>query len=131
MCWGGPNLCLSGNKYSSCWYRIRNSILTFCRCCLIVSIRCCIFLGRPRKRGIDFLNRNRNIKALFIFGIIPLNKEDVISFLKIMSEFLKNNADIILNISILLSCIILYINIPKVISIVLTDKENKEEIEKR
>ena len=44
-----------------------------------------------------------------------------------MSEFLRNNADTILNISILLSCILLYVNIPKVISLILKDKSDNEE----
>ena len=83
------------------------------------------FWGGPRKRRIDFLNN----KTLSIFILFPLNKEEIISFLKILSEFLRNNADIILNCSILLSCILLYINIPKVISIILTEKPDKEERE--
>jgi len=58
---------------------------------------------------------------------MPLNKEEIISFIKIMSEFLRNNADTILNISILLSCILLYVNIPKVISLILKDKSDNEE----
>ena len=58
---------------------------------------------------------------------MPLNKEEIIWFLKIMSEFLRNNADTILNLSILLSCVLVYINIPKVISLILGDKPNKEE----
>jgi len=92
---------------------------------LIVSFWRSIFLGGPRKRRIDFLNN----KTLSIFILFPLNKEEIISFLKILSEYLKNNADIILNCSILLSCILLYINIPKVISIILTEKPDKEERE--
>ena len=69
----------------------------------------------------------KNRLSLSLCSIITLNKEDIITYLKITSEFLKNNADTILNLSILLSCLLLYINIPKVISILLNNKLNKEE----
>jgi hypothetical protein len=59
--------------------------------------------------------------------MVSLNKEDIIILFKIMSEFLKNNADTILNLSIILSCILLYINIPKLISTILINKLKKEE----
>jgi len=39
---------------------------------------------------------------------------------------MNKNIDIILNISILVSCIVLYINIPKIIRIILEEKEDKE-----
>jgi hypothetical protein len=81
-------------------------------------------LGGPRKRRVD----NTKVKILSLCGIIPLNKEEIIIFLKIISEFLKNNADTILNMSILLSCLLLYINIPKVISLLCNNKQDKEEI---
>jgi hypothetical protein len=69
----------------------------------------------------------KNALSLSICGINTLNKEDIIIYLKLLSEFLKNNADTILNLSILLSCILLYINIPKVITLILNNKWNKEE----
>jgi hypothetical protein len=84
-------------------------------------------LGWSRKRWIDFLDR----KTLSICGILPLNKEDIIFFLKILSEFLRNNADLILNLSLILSCILLYINIPKVISMLLVENIDKEEKKER
>jgi len=37
-----------------------------------------------------------------------------------------NNIDTILNVSLLISCVILYINIPKVITILMEKKENKK-----
>jgi hypothetical protein len=40
---------------------------------------------------------------------------------------MSNNIDTILNISLLVSCVILYINIPKVIIILMEKTENKEE----
>jgi len=84
-------------------------------------------LGWPRKRRVEFSNR----RALSICGIMSLNKEDIMYIFKIISEFLKNNGDIILNLSIFLSFILLYINIPKVISLIMKDKLDKEEKIKR
>ena len=80
-------------------------------------------MGWSRKRWVNFLKE----KTLSVSGVALLNKEDIIIFLRIISEFLKNNADIILNISIILSCILLYINIPKVISIIMMNELDKEE----
>ena len=125
VCGGRSNIYLSGNKYSSCWCRIRNTILTFCRCCLIVSFCSSILLGRPRKKRVN-LNSLKE-KTLSVSGVALLNNEDIILYLKIISALFKNNADIILNISILLSCILLYINIPKVISIIMKNKIDEEE----
>jgi len=56
-------------------------------------------------------------------GLTTSNIKDIV--LKII-EFMGNNIDSILNISLLISCVILYINIPKVITILMEKKENKK-----
>jgi len=48
--------------------------------------------------------------------------------LKNVCVFLSENIDNILNLSILLSCIFIYINIKKVIRLIYINEENNEEI---
>ena len=63
--------------------------------------------------------------------ILAKGTEDVSNYNNIylnVIKFMSNNMDTILNISLLISCIILYINIPKVIIIFMEKKENKEVI---
>jgi len=48
--------------------------------------------------------------------------------LKNVCVFLSENIDNILNLSILLSCISIYINIKKVIRLIYINEENNEEI---
>lgn len=59
--------------------------------------------------------------AFLIFG--EINIKDIIMH---WLTFVSNNIDTILNISLLISCVILYINIPKVIKLLLEKRENKE-----
>jgi hypothetical protein len=71
------------------------------------------------KRGIDK-------KYLKIWAFVGISDKGIKDFVLKVIEFMGNNIDTILNISLLISFIILYINIPKVITILMEKKENKE-----
>jgi hypothetical protein len=57
---------------------------------------------------------------------VGISDKGIKDFVLKVIEFMGNNIDTILNISLLISFIILYINIPKVITILMEKKENKE-----
>lgn len=66
-------------------------------------------------------------RHVFLYSAFPIIGE--INIKEIITQwltFISNNIDTILNISLLISCVILYINIPKVIKLLLGNKENKE-----
>lgn len=62
---------------------------------------------------------------------MSLNKEDIILIIISISNFLREYTDYILNFTIILSCLLLYINIPKVILILFKDKSRKDEVIER
>jgi hypothetical protein len=70
----------------------------------------------------------RNVKNKYsnIFAFVGISNYSLKDFFLFFFEFIGNNIDAILNISLLVSSIILYINIPKVITIFMEKKENKE-----
>jgi hypothetical protein len=88
----------------------------------------CLLLGWTRKRRIININNSVTIKSLYSLNVLCLSKEDFLFLMKELSDFFRNNADNILNASIILSCILLYINIPKVLSILFNDKLEKKEL---
>jgi hypothetical protein len=73
---------------------------------------------------VDYSGLHRHVpvySAFLILGEISI-KNIITQWL----TFISNNIDTILNISLLISCVILYINIPKVIKLLLGNKENKK-----
>jgi len=78
-----------------------------------------VYIIHKNKRGV-----NKNY--LNIWGFAGLSNNSIKDFVLNIIEFMSNNIDTILNISLLISCIILYINIPKAITIFLVKKEKKE-----
>ena len=82
-----------------------------------------VYIIHKNKRGV-----NKNY--LNIWGFAGLSNNSIKDFVLNIIEFMSNNIDTILNISLLISCIILYINIPKAITIFLVKKEKKEKWKK-
>ena len=98
-------------------------------------------MRRSRKRWVSLLKsinnfsyinkiyenkKNISKKYLNIWAFVYISNNDLKDFFFKLIEYISNNIDTILNISLLISCIILYINIPKVIIIFMEKKENKE-----
>lgn len=82
---------------------------------MIIFIRSCLLLRGTRKR------------LAFTPVFLNLNNIDWGKVIKNICVFLSENIDSILNISILLSCIFIYINIKKVLVLIFINKERSEE----
>ena len=68
-------------------------------------------------------NNELNPKILFL----GLSSEVLLEYLKNIAEFCRNHMDAILNCSILLSCLFIYLNIPKVIKLIYKNNVESEE----
>ena len=66
-------------------------------------------------------------------SFLPLNikREEILVIIGIISEFINKHIDTILNISILLSCLFLYLNINKVLTIKYQSHKDKDVIIKK
>jgi len=89
---------------------------------LIISLRFSILLRRRGEIGL-VLKTNKWNKLSFL----GLTTQELIEYIKIIAEFCSNHIDAILNCSILLTCLMLYINIPRVIRLLHKDNIEKDE----
>jgi len=69
-----------------------------------------------------------NIHLKYVkISVLGITSDDYLHWVKIILNYLSDHMDLVLNGSILLSCLMLYFNIPKVINIIFKDKVDQEE----